>query len=139
MVDVRAIIHLGDNKALILFMKHERADRYLRFLVDGPYCQRFPSFAPSEGLLFSVNVPLDRNERAHSEVRTSRSCSNLAEPTIERARTQSPVPREPVEPPPPVKTGRKAQTQETRAKTSRYEEAINLLNSFEFLELVHVL
>lgn len=66
-----------------------------------------------------VNVPLDRNERAHSEVRTSRSCSNLAEPTIERARTQSPVPREPVEPPPPVKTGRKAQTQETRAKTSR--------------------
>ncbi|ETN80538.1 hypothetical protein NECAME_09086 [Necator americanus] len=43
-----------------------------------------------------VNVPMDRNERAHSEVRT-RSSSNLQEPSsFERARTQSPTPREPV-------------------------------------------
>ncbi|KJH50777.1 hypothetical protein DICVIV_03022 [Dictyocaulus viviparus] len=40
-----------------------------------------------------VNVPMDRNERAHSEVRC-RSKSNLQEPNIERARTQSPISRD---------------------------------------------
>lgn len=52
-----------------------------------------------------VNVPMDRNERAHSEVRC-RSKSNLQEPTVERARTQSPVPRDIVTPAnPPSATG----------------------------------
>ncbi|KAK6041414.1 hypothetical protein COOONC_21081 [Cooperia oncophora] len=67
----------------------------------------------------SVNVPLDRNERAHSEVR-SRSTTNLYEPSIERARTQSPVPREPVavpEPPPTTRSTRKSVGEEIRVRT----------------------
>ncbi|KAK6012298.1 hypothetical protein OSTOST_22556 [Ostertagia ostertagi] len=67
-----------------------------------------------------VNVPLDRNERAHSEMR-SRSTTNLHEPSsIERARTQSPIPREPVavaEPPPKTRTPRKSVGEEIRVRT----------------------
>ncbi|KAK6023293.1 hypothetical protein OSTOST_10926 [Ostertagia ostertagi] len=68
----------------------------------------------------TVNVPLDRNERAHSEMR-SRSTTNLHEPSsIERARTQSPIPREPVavaEPPPKTRAPRKSVGEEIRVRT----------------------
>ncbi|KAK5977761.1 hypothetical protein GCK32_013940 [Trichostrongylus colubriformis] len=68
-----------------------------------------------------VNVPLDRNERAHSEVR-SRSITNLLEPSLnyERARTQSPVPREPTvvdEAPPKTRGARKSVKEEINVKT----------------------
>ncbi|XGW08701.1 hypothetical protein V3C99_011205 [Haemonchus contortus] len=69
-----------------------------------------------------VNVPLDRNDRAHSEVR-SRSYTNLnlQEPSIERARTQSPQPREPpkpVEAPPPTsRAARKSVGEEKRVRS----------------------